>query len=213
MPSQGTARRSSPVPDLHDGVRSPRLRPQGTPSTTPRPFKACSCRDPETKRLLGKQCPRLPGNDHGRWYGRYDAPPAPNGARRQVRIGPYTSEQECAEALTQIFHDGPTVNEILDDYMESLTCVQRTRDNYRRSLRYVRELIGQYRAQHLTKNDVDFMTEYLLTCGKKDGTGLAKRTVDMAVALLRAAYETAIFDKRLRRRAIPVDPEPGVIAL
>ncbi len=110
-------------------------------------------------------------------------------------------------------HDGPTVDEILDYYMERLTCGQRTQDNYRRSLRYVRDLIGQYRAQHLSKGDVDFVTEYLSTCGKKDGTGLAKRTVDMAIALLRAAYETAIFDRRLRRRPIPIDPEPGVITL
>lgn len=162
---------------------------------------------------MGKQCPQLSNEGHGRWYARYEIQRAPNGTRRQPRVGPYDTEQECAAAVAQILHDGPTVDEILDHYMERLTCGQRTLDNYRRSLRYVRELIGQYRAQHLSKDDVDFVVEYLSACGKKDGTGLAKRTVDMAVALLRAAYETAIFDRRLRRRPIPVDPEPGVIAL
>lgn len=178
-----------------------------------KPHKSCSCRDPETKQLLGKKCPRLAADDHGRWYARYETQRAPNGKRRQPRIGPFGTEQECAEALAQVVSDGPTVDEILDDYMEGLTCGQRTRDNYRRGLRYVRELIGQYRAQHLTKDDVDFMTEYLLACGKRDGTGLAKRTVDMSVANLRAAYEVAIFRQRLRRRAIPVDADPGVITL
>lgn len=181
--------------------------------TTPKPYKACSCRAPGTKRLLGKKCPHLASDGHGRWYARYEIQRAPNGARRQPRIGPYDSERECAEALTQVLCDGPTVDEILDDYMERLTCGERTRDNYRRSLRYVRDLIGQYRAQHLTKDDVDFVIEYLRKCGKRDGTGLAKRTVDMAMALLRAAYETAIFHERLRRRPIPVEPDPGVITL
>ncbi|MFK0018226.1 hypothetical protein [Streptomyces sp. NPDC090798] len=179
----------------------------------PKPYKACSCRAPGTTRLLGKRCPCLDREDHGAWYARYEVQRAPNGRRRQPRIGPYGTAQECEQALVQVLCDGPTVDEILDDYMEGLTCGDRTRDNYRRGLRYVRELIGQYRAQHLTKDDVDFMTEYLLTCGKRDGTGLAKRTVDMSVALLRAAYEVAIFRQRLRRRAIPVDADPGVITL
>lgn len=181
------------------------------PASTP--YKACSCRAPGTKRLLGKQCPQLGAADHGRWYARYEVQCAPNGRRRQPRIGPYDSAQACAEALTQVLCDGPTVDEILDDYLEHLTCADITRQNYTRDLRYVRELIGQYRAQHLTKDDVDFMTEYLTTCGRRDGMGLAKRTVDKVVGLLRAAYEVAIFRERLRRRAIPVDAEPGVIRL
>lgn len=179
----------------------------------PKPYRACSCREPDTKRLLGKKCPSLASDDHGRWYARYEVQRAPNGSRRQPRIGPYESEEECADALTQVLCDGPTVNEILDDYMERLECAERTRDNYHRSLRYVRDLIGQYRAQHLTKDDVDFAIKYLRTCGKRDGSALAKRTVDMAMGLLRAAYETAVFNERLRRRTIPIDPEPGVIKL
>lgn len=180
---------------------------------TPRPYRACSCRAPGTTRLLGKKCPRLEREDHGAWYARYEVQRAPNGRRRQPRIGPYGTAQECEQALVQVLCDGPTVDEILDDYMEQLACAETTRGNYERSLRYVRDLIGRYRAQHLTKDDVDFMTEYLLACGKRDGTGLAKRTVDMSVALLRAAYEVAIFRQRLRRRVIPVEADPGVITL
>jgi hypothetical protein len=109
--------------------------------------------------------------------------------------------------------DGPTVDEILNDYMAYLTVAEGTRRNYLRALKHLSEIIGQYRAQHLTKDDIDFMTEYLLTCGGRNATGLSKLTVDRALALLRAAYEVAIFRERLRRRAIPVDPEPGVITL
>lgn len=178
------------------------------------PYKACSCRDPETKRLLGKKCQLLNNPDHGKWYARYERPPTPNGMRRQPRIGPYDSETDCQEALDNVLNGGPTVNEILNDYMESLTCVQRTKDNYRRSLRIVRELIGEYRSQYVERDDIDFMVNYMQKYGKQDGSGgLSKRTIDMAVCQLRAAYELAVLRKRIRRRTIPVGPDPRVVTL
>lgn len=133
--------------------------------------------------------------------------------RRQPRIGPYDSEAECQEALDNILNGGPTVNEILDDYLESLTCEQRTQDNYRRSLRIVRELIGEYRSQYVERDDIDFMVSYMLKHGKRSGGGLSKRTTDMAVCQLRAAYELAVLRKRIRRRTIPVGPDPRVVTL
>lgn len=179
-----------------------------------KPAKLCSCRDPETKSPLGKRCPRLAEPDHGKWYARYERPAAPNGMRRQPRIGPYDTEAECQEALDNVLNGGPTVNEILDDYMESLTCVQRTKDNYRRSLRIVRELIGEYRSQYVERDDIDFMVSYMQKHGKRDGSGgLSKRTIDMAVCQLRAAYELAVLRKRIKRRTIPVGPDPRVVTL
>lgn len=178
-----------------------------------KPYRACSCRDPQTKRPLGKKCPDLGEADHGHWYARYEVVGTPTGKRRQPRIGPYDTERECAQALALVRSDGPTVDEILDDYMGQLTCGERTQDNYRRSLRVVRELIGSSRAKYVTGEDVAFMVQHLLAHGKRDGTGLSKRTVDMAVALLRAAYELAAHRRRLSRRSIPTDPETTAIAL
>lgn len=66
-----------------------------------KPYKACSCRDPETKRLLGKKCPRLGQKGHGGWYARYEAPRTADGKRRQPRIGPYATERECKAALAK----------------------------------------------------------------------------------------------------------------
>ena len=76
-----------------------------------RPFRACSCRGPTTTgpdgrkrpgRLLGKSCPKLKTDSrHGGWYGRYEAPPGPDGRRRQPRIGPFSTEREAARALTK----------------------------------------------------------------------------------------------------------------
>ncbi|QQM41998.1 site-specific integrase [Streptomyces liliifuscus] len=67
-----------------------------------KPYKACSCRDPETKRLLGKKCPNLPKKGHGGWYARYEAPKSASGNRRQPRVGPYTTETECKKELAKV---------------------------------------------------------------------------------------------------------------
>lgn len=67
-----------------------------------KPYKACSCRDPETKRLLGKKCPDLGKKGHGGWYARYEAPKSADGKRRQPRVGPYATETECKKQLAKV---------------------------------------------------------------------------------------------------------------
>lgn len=67
-----------------------------------KPYRACSCRDPETKRLLGKKCPDLAKKGHGGWYARYEAPPTAEGKRRQPRVGPYETERECKAELAKV---------------------------------------------------------------------------------------------------------------
>lgn len=67
-----------------------------------KPYKACSCRDPETKRLLGRQCPDLAKKGHGGWYSRYEAPKSADGKRRQPRIGPFDTERECKVELGKV---------------------------------------------------------------------------------------------------------------
>ncbi|MEU8752016.1 site-specific integrase [Streptomyces chartreusis] len=73
-----------------------------------KPFKACSCRDPETKKLLGKQCPNISKKGHGGWYARYEAPKSADGKRRQPRIGPYTTETECKKQLAKVLGTAAT---------------------------------------------------------------------------------------------------------
>lgn len=88
-----------------------------------KPYKACSCRDPETGRLLGKRCPKFKtiarnkdgspkldddGNPieqatkHGKWYARYEAPKTGDGKRRQPRVGPFETEKECKAAVAEV---------------------------------------------------------------------------------------------------------------
>jgi len=75
-----------------------------------RPYRSCSCREPgepgKPGRLLGKSCPKLEANSrHGKWYVRFEAPPDPGGKRRQPRLGPYGSEKEAKDALTDALGD------------------------------------------------------------------------------------------------------------
>ena len=65
----------------------------------PKPYRACSCRDPQTGRLIGRSCPGLGRKGHGGWYARYEAPRSADGPRRRPRIGPFATERECREAL------------------------------------------------------------------------------------------------------------------
>jgi hypothetical protein len=67
-----------------------------------KPYKACSCRDPETKRLLGRKCPDISKKGHGGWYARYEAPKSADGKRRQPRIGPSDTERECRQELGKV---------------------------------------------------------------------------------------------------------------
>ena len=68
----------------------------------PRPYRACSCRDAETGRLLGNACPNRGRKGHGAWYVRYEAPRGADGRRRRIRLGPYAAERECSDALLEV---------------------------------------------------------------------------------------------------------------
>jgi integrase len=68
----------------------------------PEPYRACSCRDPETGRLLGKSCPGLERHGHGGWYARYEAPRSADQRRRRPRIGPYPTRKACTDALLEV---------------------------------------------------------------------------------------------------------------
>jgi hypothetical protein len=64
------------------------------------PWKECSCRTPEGRRLH-RNCPRLKEKNHGAWYARYEAPRGPDGKRRQPRLGPFPTKREAADALAE----------------------------------------------------------------------------------------------------------------
>ena len=80
-----------------------------------KPYRSCSCRAPTEPgpdgkmrpgKLLGKSCDKLRSDSrHGRWYVRFEAPPGADGKRRQPRLGPFTTERQAKDALTDALGD------------------------------------------------------------------------------------------------------------
>ncbi|KAB2344918.1 tyrosine-type recombinase/integrase [Actinomadura rudentiformis] len=71
-----------------------------------KPFKECSCRNPETGNRLYKQCPKLKNKGHGKWYARYSAPTLPGEKRRQPKLGPFDTMDEAKEAVAKAVGKG-----------------------------------------------------------------------------------------------------------
>lgn len=64
-------------------------------------YQRCFCRDPQTRRPLGRKCPRLKVKGHAAgWFYRYDAPRGPDGKRRQPEVGPFPTQKAAEEELT-----------------------------------------------------------------------------------------------------------------
>ena len=60
----------------------------------------CFCRDPETRRPLGRKCPKLRSKGHAAgWFFRYDAPRSPDGKRRRPEVGPFLTQKAAEEEL------------------------------------------------------------------------------------------------------------------
>jgi hypothetical protein len=71
-------------------------------------FKRCGCRDPQTGRMLGRNCRKLRRGDgrwnprHGSWVYQLELPPAPDGTRRNpLRRGGFARQDDAETELGQ----------------------------------------------------------------------------------------------------------------
>ena len=63
-------------------------------------YQRCFCRDPVTRRPVGRKCPKLKVKGHAAgWFFRYDAPRGPDGKRRQPEVGPFPTQKAAEEEL------------------------------------------------------------------------------------------------------------------
>jgi hypothetical protein len=66
-------------------------------------YRRCGCVNPATGRQYGRHCPRLAaGGRHGSWYVRLELPGGPDGHRRRVRRGGYSSRKAAAAVLASL---------------------------------------------------------------------------------------------------------------
>ncbi len=122
-------------------------------------YQRCFCRDPQTRRALGRRCPKLKTKGHAAgWFFRYDAPRSPDGKRRQPELGPFPTQKAAEEELAatlarlgggaQVPDRALTVAAYLDNWLaaKKLELKPRTYDSYAEAVAlYFRPALGHLR--------------------------------------------------------------------
>jgi integrase len=153
----------------NDGTDSPELEVHEMKGST---FRKCGCRNPDTGRKYPVgACPRLSSRkradrDHGAWWARFDAPPGPDGKRRQILIGPYDTEQiadvALAKELARLGSSGHVTDRVTKtgEYLESWLDGKRglkktTFDSYREAIDlYLKPGLGHLRLCDLREHHI-----------------------------------------------------------
>lgn len=72
----------------------------------PKPYRECHCRDPQTRKTLHRNCPKLDEETHGAWYARYTIPEGAAdwipGGNLKRRIGPFASKRDAEGELMRL---------------------------------------------------------------------------------------------------------------
>lgn len=138
--------------------------------------------------------------------------------KRQQKTHTFDSYEEAERSYEQIrsrrrdqWLRGVTINEILDDFMGSLTCAEQTQRGYASTLEHLRNQIGNRKAKAITATDIDTVITHMMTRGGRSGSGLSPRTANLAVNLLRSAYELAVLNQKITKRVIPIENRPSMI--
>ncbi|MFI6819213.1 tyrosine-type recombinase/integrase [Nonomuraea sp. NPDC050328] len=127
-----------------------------------KPTKRCNCRDPKTKKKLGKSCPLLPKRDHGGWWIRYEGPPGPDGKRRRPWAGPYRTATEATKDLQRLQSEADAGVPIVDKRLkfgawldEWIAGKRRLKDSTRESYVEAIRLYGKPGLGHVPLTDLN----------------------------------------------------------
>ncbi|RZU31170.1 phage integrase family protein [Blastococcus saxobsidens] len=196
--------------------------------------KRCGCRD-EDGRQYGSRCPKLGRKGHGKWWGRYDAPRAADGKRRQEKLGPFDTKAEADAALAdavQAISRGTylrpekdlTVARYLDEWLAGKTTLKAsTRHGYAQHLNlYLRPGLGHLRLADLRDVDLEALYAAMRQIGRTvDGrpSPLLRRLLEartdtpaaqrvLSDATIRRVHATAMsaLSTAVKRRKIAVNP-------
>jgi integrase len=187
-----------------------------------KPYRACNCRAAATTddagkrvpgKLLGKNCPKLKSDSHhGQWYAKYEAPPAADGKRRQIRVGPYDSEKATIAALATVLgRSGKHADDAstkLGDYLTSWLELKRadlkprTWDSYREAVElYFRPGLGHIKLGNLKESDIRELHIAMRKISRaEDGTEMLRRLLAARSTRYGRRYSTRpLTDARIRR--------------
>jgi integrase len=186
-------------------------------------FKRCNCRDPETKKFLGSgKCPLLQKKGHGGWWYRYDAPPGPDGKRRQPMIGPFRTEREAQKELSaelaRVSTGGPAQDRsvLVGDYLDTwlagkrLERKPRTYSSYEEAVSlYFKPAFGHVRLVDLRDSHIQELVREMLKINRPQPDG--ERTSETLRRLIevRADDDRRVLppgEKRHKKSTRPLSP-------
>ena len=138
------------------------------------------------------------------------------GGKRQQRTYTFDRLEDAKAELARITHtvhtgefvdrSKMTVSEMCDNYLASKSFrTGNTRSSYRNALKPARDRLGGRLARSVERQDVQQLVSWMLTHGRrrggKPGTGLSRRSAELTLGRLAAAFDLAIRDRK-----VPVNP-------
>lgn len=125
------------------------------------------------------------------WQLRTEVPGAPNAPRRQLNRR-FDTEQEALAFVANPIVARNTVNDVLDDYLASLTFTEKTRYGYASCLMPVRQALGERTFRSITATDVTELREALRAAAKPSGPGRGQlktqHSVEQTLLRFRSAF-------------------------
>ncbi|WP_083419935.1 tyrosine-type recombinase/integrase [Pseudofrankia sp. BMG5.36] len=181
--------------------------------------KRCGCRDPETGKQFGKQCPKLRSRKpHGKWSWRLEVPEelVPLVGRTQLRGSGFATkdaaEKDAGDQLARVRagqqHVGTlTVGEYLDQWLESKRRLRPTaRSGYEIHIRvHLKPWLGKVPLSGLRADHVDKAFRWIEAAGASKPRPTGPATIERIRGTLRNALNDAV-----DRRLIPFNPVAGV---
>ncbi|MGW3346756.1 tyrosine-type recombinase/integrase [Nonomuraea rubra] len=191
-----------------------------------KPVKRCNCRD-EAGKKLGQKCPRLSKRDHGAWWGRYEAPPGPDGKRRRPWAGPYRTETECKKHLARLQTEADAGLPVADRSMTFGTWLDvwiagkkrlkdSTRESYEEAVRlYGKPGLGHVRVDQLRESHLEMLYTVMERINKPPVDDATSAEREMLRRLLAArspapwVYRRDASGRKLKEKLTAVDGAGG----
>lgn len=169
-------------------------------------YKRCGCRNPDTGRRYGVQCPQLSQRGHGAWEFVGELPAGRDGRRRRLRRCGFRSRTAAIAArqlLLGVDADSDrsvvTVGQWLDLWLEMrYTLSFSTRRMYTQHIRdYLKPYLGGVQLIKLTVGDIQAMFTALIRTGAARRHPLSPATLHRIRGLLHVVLNDAIrrFDR------------------
>ena len=178
-------------------------------------YKRCGCRDPKTKRQLGRRCPKAGRRGHGSWY--IDLPIAPtlDSPVGRLRHGGYRTRADAQHTLSRLAapakhaHRSPvTFNQWLDVWDTDIQHRLRpsTVHNYQRHIAlYLRPLLGHLPMIEFTELNVQGAFDRIIRQRHRAGHPISAATLRRIRDTLSSALTAAV-----RAKLITDNPAHGL---